>query len=807
MDDRAFPELPPELTRWRGKTVNTRDIRPLQLCECLVTLATIFTVAADVGVTPFPRDVNRAIGSAMPIVALGAAVKFWHHERVIMDCFYKNERLMLIEKIQSESSHAYTLQLQLLRQQHAHRVKGLEANLKEREEVINELHITVSDLKAQKYHEQCQARLDAQQALEELDEAKAAIARGKQELAITEDKLGERILAFQEEQAQFEQSCWDKAKAAMQEQFDGLIHQIQTRDALIGSLQASTPIGVYTREGILAQKVVDIVESLGVILRRTGYDYDGNLLRVWGSPLPYLNGTPMGSMEGPNGLTLTQEMATGIIFTELHPEKYMSIIQGRVPGCHNLPKLKIGRESDVLLFELDLSPVSHEDAKRQAEFNRKYHIPSANESALVEFIQQSLHINFSASTGRGKTTLLDYIVQNLPIIMGSAVKIRYANPKPDRQYKGIPVNFVGADESIIGLFEAAIEIVYRVESNNDILRRNQPLPPPQREPFLTFEPTFYLVDEINALVGHFKSWSQKARTAYLDELPNQLDLDNERLAAYEQYLKPKLGAASMVTDILKIVWRLGRSENIKLLIAGQNLMPSQMGANITKADMNFQSMIYSGLKPIEIAYKDDLIDKDFHALAMKAIAAEKDGKCPKYWAAFIPMDGTAPPSIIKLPPPISPIQVSETEDPDDEIDGEVGAGIGPGCLNPAQANNHEASSDFEALDQAEKSLAENPAFLGVTPAHPDPGPHDAHRQEWFYPHIISSYLETNSIAQTINDIWGLSAGKSRDYQVAKWSVRYILRMCNIQIIEKIRPEDRKRDEMNYRQLINYLDGK
>lgn len=804
------PYAPLELVEWHGRKINKRDYRKIQVIEFLMIVTTLFMGANDLKVTPMKR-LFMVCNITFTVASIGACYERYSHCKTLTTPTYQNDQDLLVTATAQKQIGIAQQQISQLTTQYEQTINFMQSDLDERHEIIMELNEELSALKSRKFHEQRQAEADAQQALEDLQGVKDELSQSEKLLIDKENLLADKIIAFNEEQDQFKADIWQQAQQAVKDQFDQLIARNDALEQIIGTLQASTPIQSSTREGVIAQRVIDLIEEMGIILRRTDYRYGGNVLTVWGTPLPYINGNPMGSLNEKGVINVSPSMATGTIYTELTRSSALSILQSKIPGCHNPVELTLGRESDQLVFTIDLSAESQAEKQAQQQFQREYHVPQTQDAHLLEFIKDSLHINLSASTGRGKTTLLDFIISNLKKLMGDDVEIRYVNPKPDRRYKGIKVDFIGVDDSILGLFEAAIEIVYRVELNNDVLREGQNLPEHLRPAFKKYRNRFYLVDEINALVGYFKSWTAKSRAYFLDEIPGRLDLDDERLAAFNQYLKPKLGAASMVTDVLKIVWRLGRSENIKLLIAGQNLMPSQMGANVTKADMLFQSMIYSGQKPIEAAYKDDLIDKDFYEKCLRTLAAEKAGHIEKYWGTFIPMDGTAPPSIIKFPAPISEICGIETHDPDDEMASELGTGLGKvedGLTKPAQPISSKVHSDSLGSDSDKIETSLKPTFLEVNPTQPSPstqpGPHDAHKVEQFYTVVVGSYLKTNSIAQTIKEIWGLNASKNRDYQVAKWSVRLILNKSKIQISEKVRSEDRKRDAMNYRQLIEYL---
>lgn len=801
-----------ELVEFEGKRVNLRDLQGLQLAEFVLIFSTVVMGMNDARLLPVGK-MFRFTNLLLTAVSLGSLVEYGKRRQELKSSGYKNDEATLVDGVAAEYATAYQLQLNQLTQTFEQERGILNAKLIEASEVINEQDATIRTLKSQNFHAQHQAEADAEQALENLAYEKECIENQKAELLTTEDLLGDRILAFQDEQDQFEQECMARAEQSVQAQFQQYVAQITALQNIIHTLQVPSLIKGSTNEALLGNRVIEAIASMGVILRDVGCVRVCDTYTVWGKPLPTLNGQLIDSLEDTNGLAISSAGATGLIHGKLNSSQIMGALQAQLPGCKNQPTVKINQRSE-LEFAIDMAPVSHAEQKRQEQFKKAFYIPVQQDARLLGFIKDSLHINLSASTGRGKTTLLDFIVTNLIKIMGSDVEVRYANPKPDRRYKRFNVDFIGVDESINGLFEAAIEIVYRVESNNDVLRQGQPLPEHLRPPFKKFRNRFYLVDEINALVGYFKSWTAKSRANFLDELPGNLDLDDDRLNAFNKYLKPKLGAASMVTDLLKIIWRLGRSENIKLLIAGQNLMPSQMGANVTKADMMFQSMIYSGAKPIEIAFKDDLIDKEFYNECLRTIAAEKAGHASKYWGSFIPMDGTAPPSIIKFPEPITEICGVETYDPDEEILIEAGPGLGlveDGFSIQAKSIQNKGYRDLEGIELQGIGTSKITPFERVNPAQPspnsEPSPHEAHKSETFYTVVVGSYLKTGSIAQTIQEIWGLTPSKNRDYQVAKWSVRFILKKCEMPISEKIRPEDRKRDAMNYRQLIDYLEDK
>lgn len=116
---------------------------------------------------------------------------------------------------------------------------------------------------------------------------------------------------------------------------------------------------------------------------------------------------------------------------------------------------------------------------------------------LIQFVRDSYHVGLWGSTGQGKTTAISNIIGGMVQDLGGAPVMRTTIPKIDEGTRDIfpAVNWLGVPNSIFGLLEAALEIQYRIHSNEQAYLTNKPFP--------EFEPILFFIDEINLV---FTRW-------------------------------------------------------------------------------------------------------------------------------------------------------------------------------------------------------------------------------------------------------------------------------------------------------------
>ena len=785
---------------------------------------------------------------------------FYQHQIAALQIKWQQYVSQLIAKHDSEIDammNNSSEQVRALKTQHQEAVQTLQYQISDYVTDIEVLEEKVSALKAQKFHEHEQARCDAQDAMDLLKDEREALQRAREELALSEQQLEareqqikhnahqiweqerdrlqteqQRLDAFQTQldtiEEQYRQDAMQMAQEAVIADIEGYQQMIQTLETHIASFLFSQPIQGTNREALAANWVLDALSRLGVFLHRTDYGYDSDKVWVAGYPLPTIGGERIAE----------PDMALSHIWQQLDKPEPLKYLQSRVPGCFNLPKLSCDH-NQRLRIDIDLSPVDKSAAKAQQALEQQYFFPIEHEQALLEFIDQALHINFMAMSGRGKTTLIDNIINLLSIKMGADSQIRHANPKPDRKDYSFPITWIGIKESVYGLFEAAIEIRHRVDTNNRIQRQRQNATHPDQKPaFVQWGQRLYFLDEINVIVNYFKGKSRDQVEAFFDTVPTRLTLDWERTQTFEE-MRTELNHRDVVADLIKFTWRVGRSEKIKMVMAGQNLMPSQLSSSMTKDDAYSQAYICSGETAINRAKTEGVIKSDIYNEAVKGVAAEEDNQINPFWGIFAPARGSGKPFISQFPAP---------GQYDGIIHSKTGLeNLGPYLNEDIQAQN--AHSWSEASDQSQpkgtdlEPNQQNPKpNFGFT-ENPDPlldsgysdstslvnpigkqgdmgsigNPNPAHTElepilsgnfsDTFYTQVLAAYERAKTVSGVIEMIWNLKRSRSLDYQVAKWKVRHVLNTREIIFEKQTNAEDRKRDRMNYDQLIDYLENK
>ena len=779
---------------------------------------------------------------------------FYQHQIADLQLKWQQYVAHLIAKHDSEIDammNDNSEQVRALKAQHQEAIQTLQYQISDYLTDIEVLEEKVSALKAQKFHEQEQARCDAQDAMDLLKDECEALQRVREELALSEQRLEareqqikheahqiweqerdrlqaeqERLDAFQSQldtiEEQYHQEAMQLAQEAVMADIKGYQEMITLLRDEIGSMLRSKPIKGTNREALVANTILDALEDMGVFLHRTSYGYDGHHIWVAGYPLPTINGEKLGV-----------EMALSHIWHELDRPKPLKHIQ-QSAGALNPPKVSAD-DNERLRVEVDLSPIDRKAVEVQQALEEKYFFPVEDERGWLRFIDAALHINFMAMSGRGKTTLLDNIINLLFSQMGPDTDIRHANPKPDRKDYSFRINWIGIKESVYGLFEAAIEIRHRVDTNNRIQRQRQDTTRPEQKPeFVQWSQRLYFFDEINVIVNYFKGKNRDQVEEFFDTVASRLNLDWERTQTFEE-MRTELNHRDVIADLIKFTWRVGRSEKIKMVMAGQNLMPSQLSSSMTKDDAYSQAYICSGETAINRAKNEGVIKADIYSEAIKGVAAEEDNKINPFWGVFAPARGSGKPFISQFPSPGQYDLETMQENPQAYLNGDIqptGDQIAselleqlrqPGPDAEPKQQNPKPDSGFlenpESLPTKEYGDSQNPdlpcenqADMGdisnPTPAEPNPEPIlSSNLSEDFYDRVLSVYQEVSTVSTVIEIIWGLKRSRSIEYQVAKWKVRHVLNVREIIFEKKISEEDRKRDRMSYDELLDYLENK
>jgi hypothetical protein len=236
-----------------------------------------------------------------------------------------------------------------------------------------------------------------------------------------------------------------------------------------------------------------------------------------------------------------------------------------VPGCESSPKVSPTYQGLEIYF--DTTGVNWEEV--EAKLPDNVHEPSKN---IFDLFKRSYHLGLVGGTGRGKTTTTDNLLGAATIELGREnVEIKVSAGKPDeslRKYKCVVSN----EKGLLLLKEAADLIEERLQLHIREFEAGKPLTKFDKK-------IIYFFDEISDLAQWAHNLGDPSVVDFL--MQNDFPLD-----------KKGNPVSNVVGLLLKRCWRLGRSLGIMIIIAGQNLMPSQLGVNTT--DLLNMGMLYLG---------------------------------------------------------------------------------------------------------------------------------------------------------------------------------------------------------------------
>ncbi|MEM9215648.1 MAG: hypothetical protein AAGD25_15060 [Cyanobacteria bacterium P01_F01_bin.150] len=545
-----------------------------------------------------------------------------------------------------EVSQVYQVQLAQM-EQHYRELLG------QWETAYNALHMQMQQLQQAKAHEhESQARqltLQAQQLSEERDrlgQDKRTVwqhlEQAQEQLEEAQTQLAQQQQALTQREAQFEadiQTRIAQAQADLEQQ-DAAIHQkyqqefAQREATLMGyaeqaiqqyeaSKQPEFPAG-HTPEELLARDAIRCLQNWSIIAKKPMVTPGpGKRFALSFEVFPVLE-------DG----TIKTAIRSATEALKLIQKEVLPALKMAVPSCATLPTIQ--PVSDLRLeLSFDISGVDWE-AIAQQQKERQQQIIDPAPSHLVEFVSANPHINFMADSGQGKTTLLNNLTAIAQAEFGPETTLIGVNPKPDENVDYSTLKYIGFEESIYGLLEAAAAIYHRVETNNKIIRANRMKDPEHRDRLPAWSPMIYLIDEYTELMG---VWNN-CKAAVMEEVLEQFyyKLPNEKRYVVELIAK-RVSPTSFAGDLTKICWRVGRSEKVKLIIAGQNLKANVFKVNIQ--DIQQQAYIYAGqaiLEGIEHRiqpWHKERIQSDY-ALRENAVLS---GQRSKYYGLFVPKEG------------------------------------------------------------------------------------------------------------------------------------------------------------------------
>ena len=411
-------------------------------------------------------------------------------------------------------------------------------SLMTREEALQEREGTYETAILGEYRD----RIEALQAKEQ--------ALGNQEKQMLE--------GFEQEWAHREDFYSQIADAALQE-----THQLK---------QPDYPQG-HTHEELLACEAVKCLYEHGVIAKQTQV-----------KPLP--NGRFELSFQ-PCPVLVDGKSSTPIrSLTEAYKKIERELIKPlrlAVRGCCADPIIEPIHAAIKLIFDVsgtDWDAISQE-RKAKAEA-----IHDPDPSHLYAMVSSSPHLCLMGDSGEGKTTLINNLLTLMQQELGESVTLIGVNPKPDEDTDLTLLKYSTFETSIFGVLEAVAEIIHRLQLKDDAIQERRKNP---EHPFPEHLPVLYFFDEFSELSGVWNRCKPDVMEAILTEFEEDLPFEKKGVM---NLIRMRVSPNTFVTDLLKFSWRIGRSEKVKVLIAGQNLKASVLGTTVN--DLQQLAFIYLG---------------------------------------------------------------------------------------------------------------------------------------------------------------------------------------------------------------------
>lgn len=245
--------------------------------------------------------------------------------------------------------------------------------------------------------------------------------------------------------------------------------------------------------------------------------------------------------------------------------KLRDALKGLVADCKQKPTIECANKRIKLTFVMTSPDYVRDLAKASGQA-----ASAQKRDDFLKFLDQVSQVAILGATGGGKTVLLANTIGAFSKQLGEATNLVIVNPKPSRASRDLGIaKYNSLEQSIFGLLEVAVEISYRIKLN-EIAERDNPEDPAYPD----HEPIIYLFDEYSEVATKWNSVSKKKMDSVVIEFSEGLDAARkEVLATLIEDISPKRFASTL----LNTVWRLGRSEKVRVIVAGQNLMPQLLG--------------------------------------------------------------------------------------------------------------------------------------------------------------------------------------------------------------------------------------
>lgn len=253
------------------------------------------------------------------------------------------------------------------------------------------------------------------------------------------------------------------------------------------------------------------------------------------------------------------------VYTKVAAQSIKEALKGIVTDCRQKPAVEVVNKRLKLTFVMT-SPSYTRDLEKSSGLAAK----SLSKDKFKEFLGKTSQVAVIGITGGGKTELLKNIIGAFSQELGKDVNLIITNGKASRSSRELGIaKYNSVSKAIFGLLEAAVEISYRIKLNESAETEN-----PDDPQYPDYEPIIYLFDEYSEVATRWNSVNPKRMKAVIEEFRENLDDDRkEILNELMEDCKP----TKFASTLLNTVWRLGRSEKVRAIVAGQNLQASVMG--------------------------------------------------------------------------------------------------------------------------------------------------------------------------------------------------------------------------------------
>lgn len=553
----------------------------------------------------------------------------------------------------------------------------------EKKEFNNSIKSQVDSINNQTELIKKKAMQDIANANEELN---TRIAREEKELEKKKQAVNDELNAIVKAMENNNQ-CWEDKFTKLMAQHSQELEQthkmyatyLQGKDVQIQTLKEPEYFPNTRTEFIFANEVIRFMSDNGVTVR-------GKEVLVFDEEL-CIELRPFKNSE----LSVTLEKI----------KKLLPGIQSLSPNWGATPQLQVRSHCFALILGSKYQQFTDKDEVKEEE---KTYIIEPSLDNYMEFFNAQTHVGVVGRTGSGKTTLFENILGGLIKSLtgnGEKCQIVYTNPKPPKvgESKLERPDYRTFQTSIYGLLECALEVYYRIENNRDAEDKN-----PDNPDYQDFEPMLFVFDEYPEISA---KWNKISESKLEKTLNSFVALMHEKgkqhlsatlalMVENEEFTHQKFAG-----ELLKTISRLGRSEKIKILLGGQNLMPSVLDLN--KIELGNFGWVCSGDFGIEYGLSNLTQSFERKKLLPQWEArktAAHDDRSLSYYSLFIPQSGR--PYFANNPKPgyfeVKMDNISEERERLNALLSKSGKEFDPRDLNPSMGEEEEKNLAKKALE-------------------------------------------------------------------------------------------------------------